>query len=553
MAAAFVSASMLSVAYRHTGAPAVFHGRPRWPAGVWRLRPPLPAAARRRRRRHDAPMPWATPCAFPVPPAPLLATVVATVAATHTAAAAAADAAVWVTAAVRQQIAAALPAASLVAATAAAAAGHLLVPALCVIAPRLLLRVLYVGTVAVRRFVAVPLGAVAAAAPPAAAATRAAVAPSDSAVATTVPADTDVATTVLSDAAVTADAAADYAAAAGDAPISVRNAYEQSILPMLEGVVSGYGILRATHVTAAAVTALMTGVGGGGLGLGVAAAAGRGGASAAMATRGVLPRVARLAYTLFVGVALSTAKGAALARSAAGQGIFRSPRHRFLLNRAGDVAIVGILAGAAAEAAGVPLRSALAVGGFGGIALGLASRQAAENLLGGVVLGVTSTFVPGDKVRVRRGGSGGGSVEGTVSVVGPIRSVLIGWDGVPTSVPNSFFTAALITNLSRMASRRFRQHLPLRAADMAAVPAVVTALRRRLDADPAVEGNRGGVYLRAFGRRSVDVEVTVYFRGLTRGEYRQAVQQLLLDIHAVMTAHGAALVTVCHCEVCLRD
>ncbi|KAK1864579.1 hypothetical protein I4F81_007124 [Pyropia yezoensis] len=228
---------------------------------------------------------------------------------------------------------------------------------------------------------------------------------------------------------------------------------------MLEGVVSGYGILRATHVTAAAVTALMTGVGGGGLGLGVAAAAGRGGASAAMATRGVLPRVARLAYTLFVGVALSTAKGAALARSAAGQGIFRSPRHRFLLNRAGDVAIVGILAGAAAEAAGVPLRSALAVGGFGGIALGLASRQAAENLLGGVVLGVTSTFVPGDKVRVRRGGSGGG----------------------------------------------------------------------------------------------VDVEVTVYFRGLTRGEYRQAVQQLLLDIHAVMTAHGAALVTVCHCEVCLRD
>lgn len=453
----------------------------------------------------------------------------ATLAAAH-AASSAADAAVCVAAAARRRWATAVPAASLVAATAVAAAGHLLVPALCVFAPQLFLRVIYVGAVAVRRFVAAPLGAVAAGPLPPAAAARAAVAPSDAA---------------------PAAAASDSAAVAADTLTSVGDAYAQTILPMLESVVSGYGILRATHVVAAAVTTVMTGAGGGGLGLGVATAAGRGGGVAVMAGGGVLPRVARLAYTLYVGVALSAVKAAAIARSTAGRGTFRSPRRRFFLNRAGDVAIVGALAGAAAEAAGVPLRSALAVGGFGGIALGLASRQAAENLLGGVILGVTSPFVPGDKVRVRRGGSVGGSVEGTVASVGLFRSVVIGWDGVPTSVPNSLFTAALITNLSRMASRRFRQRLPLRAADMAAVPAVVAALRRLLGANPAVEGDRGGVHLRAFGRGSVDVEVTVYFRGLTRGEYREAVQQLLLGIHAVLTAHGASLVTECRCEACL--
>lgn len=324
---------------------------------------------------------------------------------------------------------------------------------------------------------------------------------------------------------------------------------------MLEGVVSGYGILRAAHVAAAVVTAVVTGAGGGGLCLGLADAAGRGGAAGAAV--GFLPRVARLAYTLYVGVALSTVKAAAIARSTAGRGPFRSRRRRFFLNRAGDVAIVGVLAGAAADAAGVPLRSVLAVGGFGGIALGLASRQAAENLLGGVILGVTSPFVPGDAIRVRRGGGGGGSggsvsVEGKVASVGTFRSIVVGWDGVPTSVPNSVFTAALITNLSRVASRRFRQHLPLRSTDAAAVPAVVAALRRLLDAHPSVEGDRGGVHLRSFGRGSVDVEVTVFFHGLTRGAYREAVQQLLLDIHAVLTAHGAALVSVCQCDACAR-
>lgn len=60
------------------------------------------------------------------------------------------------------------------------------------------------------------------------------------------------------------------------------------------------------------------------------------------------------------------------------------------------------------------------------------------------------------------------------------------------------------------------------------------------------------MHLRSFGRGSVDVEVTVFFHGLTRGAYREAVQQLLLDIHAVLTAHGAALVSVCQCDACAR-
>ncbi|GAB0496996.1 hypothetical protein MMPV_008319 [Pyropia vietnamensis] len=438
-------------------------------------------------------------------------------------AAATADVTVWIAAAARQRVAAVVPASSLIATTAASAAGHLLVPALCVLAPRLLLRILFVGAVAVRRFVAAPLQAVAACTPSTAATTPAAVTPAS--------------------AAAVGDIPADAAATPVGSSTSVGDAYTQSILPMLEGVVSSYGILRATHVATAAVMAVITGAGAGGLGLGVAATA--------VATNGVLSRVARLAYTLYVGVALSTVKAAAIARSTSGQGPFRSPRYRFFLNRAGDVAIVGVLAGAVADAAGVPLRSVLAVGGFGGIALGLASRQAAENLLGGVILGFTSPFVPGDAIRVRRGssgGSGGVSVEGKVTSVGPFRSVLVDWDGVPTSVPNSLFTASLITNLSRMASRRFRQRLPLRAADMPAIPAVVASLRRRLADNPAVEDERGGVHLCEFRRGSVDVEVTVFFRGLTRGEYREAVQQLLLDIHSVLSAHGAALVTACRCE-----
>lgn len=62
---------------------------------------------------------------------------------------------------------------------------------------------------------------------------------------------------------------------------------------------------------------------------------------------------------------------------------------------------------------------------------------------------------------------------------------------MPTSVPKSVFTAALSTNISRVASRRFRQHLPLRSTDAAAVPSVGAALRPLLDAHLSVEGDQG--------------------------------------------------------------
>lgn len=74
------------------------------------------------------------------------------------------------------------------------------------------------------------------------------------------------------------------------------DAYAESILPILEGVVSVYGILRAVHVAAVVMTVVVAGAGGGGLCLGLADAAGRGGPAGA--TVGDLPRVAQPAYTL---------------------------------------------------------------------------------------------------------------------------------------------------------------------------------------------------------------------------------------------------------------
>lgn len=219
--------------------------------------------------------------------------------------------------------------------------------------------------------------------------------------------------------------------------------------------------------------------------------------------------------------------------------------------RAGDVAIAALLAGAVAEAAVVPPRSALALGGFGGIALGVASRQAAENLLGGVVLAATAPFVPGDAIRARGGGGGSSApaVEGKVTSVGLLRSVVVGWDGVQTSVLSSLFTAALITNVSRVTSRRFRQLLRLRPEDIGRVPAVVGALRELADAFPDVERGRGGVHLKQFAWDSLHVELTVFFV-LSRPRYRDAVQQLLLAVHRVVTEQGAALVTARPCECC---
>jgi len=67
------------------------------------------------------------------------------------------------------------------------------------------------------------------------------------------------------------------------------------------------------------------------------------------------------------------------------------------------------------QALGLEVRSVLAIGGIGGLAIGLAGREICENILNGFLIMTTVPFEVGDEVQFKLNGN---VIEGIVIDVG---------------------------------------------------------------------------------------------------------------------------------------
>jgi small-conductance mechanosensitive channel len=102
---------------------------------------------------------------------------------------------------------------------------------------------------------------------------------------------------------------------------------------------------------------------------------------------------------------------------------------------------------------GMRLQSIFAAGSLGAITFSLASRDLAENIVGGIVLQAWDAFNEGDDIKL-----GDGS-EGTVLCIGLVETELCGYDNIVTMIPNSQLTKQRVSNMSRMTRSRFKQVL----------------------------------------------------------------------------------------------
>jgi small-conductance mechanosensitive channel len=215
--------------------------------------------------------------------------------------------------------------------------------------------------------------------------------------------------------------------------VFVPQTYEQSVFAALEG--SGTlrigGGLSALNILLRLIFALGKLVG----------------VSDPISMKGGTPmRFQTVATALFAGWMISNVKRSLLMRGDVGG--LRSPRQRFVIDRVSDAVIVVLAALACIESSGLPLQSVAAAGGIGGLAIGLAGKEVAENLIGGVAVLATSPFVPGDTVTTA-------DTKGKVMDVGFYMTRLQDFDGTTVSVPNSRWTNAVVTNISRARRRRF--------------------------------------------------------------------------------------------------
>lgn len=125
----------------------------------------------------------------------------------------------------------------------------------------------------------------------------------------------------------------------------------------------------------------------------------------------------------------------------------------------------------------VPLSSTLALGGFGGLALGLSARDVAANFLGGMLLLVNEPFTPGDMVTFRTGST---ELIGRVERVGWGQTRIRGRDTRPTYIPNSHFVQTAVTNMERITHRKFEARVSIRYQDQALVGEVVSKIKDAL-------------------------------------------------------------------------
>ena len=137
------------------------------------------------------------------------------------------------------------------------------------------------------------------------------------------------------------------------------------------------------------------------------------------------------------------------------------------------------------NALGMDVNSVLAIGGVGGVAVGLAGREILENLFTGLIILSSNPFEVGDEVQFRP--SSGQVVEGIVVDVGWYRTTIRSFEREIYNIPNSVFSRNVVLNITRKNREwRFYEFLPLRPEDLAKTSTVVSDIRKILRQDARI-------------------------------------------------------------------
>ncbi|KAL7577161.1 hypothetical protein ACA910_003498 [Epithemia clementina (nom. ined.)] len=121
--------------------------------------------------------------------------------------------------------------------------------------------------------------------------------------------------------------------------------------------------------------------------------------------------------------------------------------------------------------AGAGLQSVFCAGGLGALVFGIASRNVAEQVVGGLVLAATDAYDQGDRIRLPQC-----NVEGTVQRISLVGTDIQDNDYNIVQIPNSRILNQHIVNLSRVNRSRVQQTIRLRYQDLPNIPALVQGI-----------------------------------------------------------------------------
>lgn len=201
------------------------------------------------------------------------------------------------------------------------------------------------------------------------------------------------------------------------------------------------------------------------------------------------------------------------------------------------IAVIVTTALIAMQTVGINIGGLLAVGGVGGLAVGLAARDLIANMFGGLTVYLDRPFAVGDWIR-----SPDREIEGTVEDIGWRRTVIRTFDKRPIYVPNAVFTNITVENPSRMSHRRIRETIGVRYDDVTLLPAILQDIRKYLHDSPDIDQSQTlMVNLNEFNASSVDFFIYTFTRTTVWTEFHEVKEKVMLAISEIVEQHGAEI------------
>lgn len=190
-----------------------------------------------------------------------------------------------------------------------------------------------------------------------------------------------------------------------------------------------------------------------------------------------------------------------------------------------------------AQILGLKIGGLLALGGVGGLAVGLAARDLLANFFGGLTIYLDRPFVVGEWIR-----SPDKSLEGTVEYISWRHTRIRAVNKNPIYVPNAVFSTIVVENPSRMSHRRIRETIGLRYDDFKVVQSIVNAMRSMLQQHPDMDAKQTMIVnFNQFGPSSLDIMVYAFTKTTVWVDYHRVKEDVLLRMGEIIAAHGAQI------------
>lgn len=197
--------------------------------------------------------------------------------------------------------------------------------------------------------------------------------------------------------------------------------------------------------------------------------------------------------------------------------------------------IAAVLVGA--QTLGFQIGGLLALGGVGGLAVGLAAKDLLANFFGGLTIYLDRPFGVGEWIR-----SPDKSIEGTVEHISWRHTRIRAFNKNPIYVPNAVFTSIVVENPSRMSHRRLKETIGLRYDDFSVVKPVVQGIRDMLQNHPDIDKTQTMIVnFNQFGASSLDIMIYTFTKTIDWVAYHAIKQDVLLQIGEIIERHGAQI------------